>query len=152
MELGSVLAKRLNNLNSLKKLKLSLILSIKNDTVADDYLRFGRLGERLESYSLVLIGNGLTAKSLGFLETHLQRANLKALDLNLYANKIGAEGAEIVAKAIKSQKNLDALGLDLYFNNITEVGTQAICDSIEEIRTSNLKTLNLNFDFNYIKN
>ena len=47
LELGSVLAKRLNNLNSLKKLKLSLILSVKNDSVADDYLRFGRLGERL---------------------------------------------------------------------------------------------------------
>lgn len=42
-----MLAKRLNNLNSLKKLKLSLILSVKNDSVADDYLRFGRLGERL---------------------------------------------------------------------------------------------------------
>ena len=100
----------------------------------------------------MLIGNGLTAKSLGFLETHLQRASLKALDLNLYANKIGAEGAEIVAKAIKSQKHLDTLGLDLYFNNITEVGTQAICDSIDEIKTASLKTLSLNFDFNYIKN
>ena len=93
----------------------------------------------------MLIGNGLTAKSLGFLETHLQRASLKALDLNLYANKIRAEGAEIVAKAIKSQKHLDTLGLDLYFNNITEVGTQAICDSIDEIKTASLKTLSLNF-------
>lgn len=101
---------------------------------------------------MVLIGNGLTAKSLGFLETHLQRANLKTLDLNLYANKIGAEGAEIVAKAIKSQKNLNTLGLDLYFNNVTEVGTQAICDSIDEIKNDKLKTLNLNLDFNYIKN
>lgn len=43
-QLGAVLAKRLNNLNSLKKLKLSLIMSIKNDSVLDDFLRFGRLG------------------------------------------------------------------------------------------------------------
>jgi hypothetical protein len=65
--LGSVLSKRLNNLNSLKKLKLSLILSAKNDSVIDDYLRYGRLGKRLESYSLVLIGNSLSANSLAYL-------------------------------------------------------------------------------------
>jgi len=41
------LAKRLNNLNSLKKLKLSLILATKNDSTIDSYLRFGRLGSRL---------------------------------------------------------------------------------------------------------
>jgi hypothetical protein len=45
--LGEVLARRLNNLNSLKKLKLSLILAIKNDSGLDSYLRFGRLAERL---------------------------------------------------------------------------------------------------------
>jgi hypothetical protein len=90
LELGSVLAKRLNNLNSLKKLKLSLILAAKNDTVVDDYLRFGRLGDKLESYSLVLIGNSIKAGALGHLEAHLSRANLKTLDLNLYANNIGA--------------------------------------------------------------
>jgi hypothetical protein len=70
-----------------------LILSTKNDSVIDDYLRYGRLGQRLESYSLVLIGNSLSAKSLAYIETHLSRATLKNLDLNLYANKIGAEGA-----------------------------------------------------------
>jgi hypothetical protein len=123
LELGSILAKRLNNLNSLKRLKLSLILAAKNDSVLDDYLRFGRLGERLESYSLVLIGNGLSANSLGYLETHISRANIKDLEINLYANKIGADGAQLLAKAIKTQKNLENLSLDLYFNNITEIGT-----------------------------
>jgi len=56
---------------------------------------------------------------------------LKYLDLNLYANKIGSEGAEKVAQAIKTQKNLTWLGVDLYFNNITEVGTEYICKAIE---------------------
>lgn len=151
LELGAVLAKRLNNLNSLKRLKLSLILATKNDSVIDDYLRFSRLGERLESYSLVLIGNGLTAGSIGYLETHLSRANLKSLDLNFYANKLGPSGAELVAKSLKTQKHLKQLSVDLYFNNITEVGTQAICTSIDEVK-SELDSLFLNLDFNYIKN
>jgi hypothetical protein len=93
LELGSVLANRLNNLNSLKKLKLSLILAVKNDSSLGDYLRYGRLGKQLESYSISLLGNGLTEKSLEYLEAHLGRANLKGLDLNFYANKLGAEGA-----------------------------------------------------------
>ena len=117
------MTKRLNNLNSLKKLKLSLIMAINNESVVDDYLRYGRLGENLESYSLVLIGNDLTNNSLGYLKTHLSRANLKELDLNFYANKLGAEGAETIADAILSQKNLDELSLDVYFNNVTEIGT-----------------------------
>ena len=79
---------------------------------------------------MILIGNGLSNKSLGYLETHLSRANLKALDLNFYANKIGAEGAAIIAKAIRTQTNLESLNVDLYFNNITAVGTKDICDSI----------------------
>lgn len=152
LELGSVLAKRLNNLNSLKKLKLSLILAVKNDSILDDYLRFGRLGQRLETYSLVLIGNSLSVKSLQYLETHLSRANLKNLDLNFYANKLGPEGAEIVAKALRTQTRLDSLSLDLYFNNITEVGTESICESIDQIKTDKLSHLNLNLDFNYFKN
>lgn len=81
-------------------------MAIKNDTILDDYLRFGRLGERLESYSLILIGNGLTDKSVGFLKTHLSRSNLKDLDLNFYANKLGVDGAEIVSQALLSQKGL----------------------------------------------
>jgi len=117
------LAKRLNDLNSLKHLKISLIMALNNDTVLDDYLRFGRLGERLESYSLVLIGNSLTDKSLGFLNTHLSRAHLQHLDLNFYANKLGVDGANIVAESILTQKSLKELGLDFYFNNITENGT-----------------------------
>ena len=102
--LGALIAKRLNNLNSLKKLKLSLIMSLTNDSVLDDYLRFGRLGEKLESYSLVTIGNSLTNNSIGFLKTHLSRAHLKELDLNFYANKLGIEGAQIVADALLTQK------------------------------------------------
>lgn len=147
-----MLAQRLNNLNSVKNLKISLILAVKNDSVLDSYLRFGRLGERLESYSLVLIGNSLTENSIGFLETHLSRANLKKLDLNFYSNKLGAAGAEIVSKSILSQKNLDQLSLDFYFNNITEVGTEALCENILKINHENLKTFYFNLDFNYIKN
>ena len=150
--LGVVLAKRLNNLNSLKKLKLSLIMAISNDTVLDDYLRFGRLSENLENYSLGLIGNSLSNASLGFLKTHLSRANLKVLDLNFYANKLGAEGAETLAEAILSQKSLTELGLDLYFNNITEVGTEILSKSILEINNPELNSLHYNLDFNYIKN
>lgn len=152
LNLGEVLTKRLNNLNSLKKLKLSLILAVKNDSVVDSYLRYGRLGENLESYSLVLIGNSLTSESLGYLKTHLSRANLKELDLNLYANKIGPEGSLLVAEALKTQKNLNWLSVDVYFNNITEIGTEYICDGVEAIKHEGLKYLNLNFDFNYIKN
>jgi hypothetical protein len=152
LELGSVLATRLNNLNSLKKLKLSLIMAIKNDSVLADYLRHGRLSKNLESYSISLIGNGLSEKSLEYLETHLSRANLKRLDLNFYANKLGAEGAELVSKSLLTQKNLDYLGVDLYFNNITEVGTECICNAIDYVKTDKLKSLNLNLDFNYIKN
>lgn len=98
-------------------------MAIENDTVIDDYLRFGRLGEHLESYSIVLIGNSLSNNSLGFLKTHLSRANLKELDLNFYANKLGIEGAQLVADALLTQKSLTTLGVDLYFNNITSVGT-----------------------------
>ena len=87
--LGALMVKRLNNPSSLKKLKVSLIMAVKNDSVIDDYLRFGRLHPNLESYSLVLIGNSLSNNSLGFLKTHLSRANLKELDLNFYANKLG---------------------------------------------------------------
>ena len=71
---------------------------------------------------MVLIGNGFTKESVGFLETHLSRANLKNLDLNFYSNKLGAEGAQIVGKSILSQKSLKELSLDFYFNNITEFG------------------------------
>ena len=104
--IGSLLAKRLNNLSSLKRLKVSLIMGLANETVLDDYLRFGRLSERLESYSLVLIGNSLTNSSLGFLKSHLSRANLTDLDLNFYANKLGVSGAETVADALLTQRNL----------------------------------------------
>ena len=68
-------------------------MAIKNDSVLDSYLRFGRLGANLQTYSLVLIGNSLTKESVGYLETHLSRANLTNLDLNFYSNKLGAEGA-----------------------------------------------------------
>jgi hypothetical protein len=150
--LGAVIVKRLNNINSLKRLKLSLIMGLKNESVLDDYLRFGRLSERLESYSLVLIGNHITNSSLGYLKTHLSRANLKELELNFYANKLGAEGAEIIADAIETQKELRVLSLDLYFNNITEVGTEILSKSILNINNPELKSLAYNLDFNYIKN
>ncbi len=110
-------------MNSLKKLKLSLILAVKNDSVLEDYLKYARLGSRLESYSISLLGNSLTEKSIEYLNTHLGRANLKRLDLNFYANKLGAAGAERVSKALLTQTNLEYLSLDLYLNNITEVGT-----------------------------
>lgn len=151
-KLGAILAKRLNNINSLKSLKISLIMALNNNTVLDDFLRFGRLGQKLEKYSLVVIGNSLTHESLGFLKNHLSRAELTSLDLNLYANKIGVEGAEIVADSILSQKHLQELYLDFYFNNITENGTEAIAKSLLEVNNPELKTLHLNLDFNYIKN
>ncbi len=40
--------------------------------------------------------------------------------------------------------------LDFYFNNITEVGTENLTSAIENLQ--NLKSLELNLDFNYIKN
>lgn len=119
IHIGELLARRLNNLNSLKRLKVSLIMGLANETSLDDYLRFGRLSDRLESYSLVVIGNSLTNNSLGYLKTHLSRAHLSDLELNFYANKLGIEGAEIIADALLTQKNLKALSVDLYFNNIT---------------------------------
>jgi len=57
------------------------------------------------------------------------------MDLNLYANKIGAEGALIVGDAIKTQTNLSYLSLDVYFNNITEIGTEHICNGIDAIKS-----------------
>jgi hypothetical protein len=51
---------------------------------------------------------------------------LNELHLNLYANKLGADGAKVVSNALKTQKGLNNLHLDLYFNNITEVGTENI--------------------------
>lgn len=42
--------------------------------------------------------------------------------------------------------------MDLYFNNITETGTQFITQSVASINNEHLKYVNLNFDFNYIKN
>jgi len=65
--LGEILAKRLNNLNSLKTLKLSLILAVTNDSIIDTYLRYGRLGTNLESYSLILIGNGLSSGAFRYI-------------------------------------------------------------------------------------
>jgi hypothetical protein len=51
-------------------------MTIKNQTLLESYLRYSRLSQNLKSYSLILIGNGLTATSLGYLESHLARANL----------------------------------------------------------------------------
>ena len=127
-------------------------MGITNETSLDDYLRFGRLNERLESYSLVLIGNSLTSSSIGFLKTHLSRANLSELELNFYANKLGVEGAEIIAESLLTQRKLKQLSVDLYFNNITENGTESISKSILEINNPEHRSLNYNLDFNYIKN
>lgn len=74
------------------------------------------------------------------------------MELNFYANKLGEEGAKIISEAILSQKALNELTLDLYFNNITETGTQFITQSVASINNDHLKYVNLNFDFNYIKN
>lgn len=68
---------------------------------------------------MVLIGNSLTNNSLGFLKTHLSRAHLSDLELNFYANKLGIDGAQVVADALLTQKKLKQLSVDLYFNNIT---------------------------------
>jgi hypothetical protein len=91
--LGHILAKRLNNLNSLKHLSISLILAVKKgDYAISEYLKYSRPSPRLESYSLILIGNELSVNSTEFLASHLERTNLKVLDLNFYMNRLGVEG------------------------------------------------------------
>jgi hypothetical protein len=42
------------------------------------------------------------------------------------------------------------LHVDLYFNNITEIGTENITLAVQNLKS--LKHLELNLDFNYIKN
>ena len=58
------------------------------------------------------------------------KGTLQQLEINLYANNIGAEGASSLANGLKVQPQLKKLDLDLYFNNVTEVGTKALTDVI----------------------
>jgi len=69
----------------------------------------------------VLIGNELNKEAFGEsdLEQYLGRLEVQNLNLNLYANKIGAEGANLLSSALRNKLSLKSLHLDLYFNNIT---------------------------------
>lgn len=79
----------------------------------------------------------------------MKGSNLNSFGLNLYANSIGAEGAQHVANGL-TQTSPKKLDVDLYFNNITEVGTKYLSDSLAKQKS--LEELSLNLDFNYIKN
>jgi hypothetical protein len=48
-----------------------------------------------------------------------KRVDLERLELNLYANKLGAEGVDHLVESLQTQKSLKALNIDLYFNNLT---------------------------------
>lgn len=82
----------------------------------------------MKELNLILIGNDFQPAHFERFPTYMTKFNLTSFELNLYANKIGAEGAQFVAEGIKTQPHLKQLNVDLYFNNIGENGTKYICD------------------------
>lgn len=65
-------------------------MSIKgDDKPINEFFRFGRLPPNLESFAIILMGDNLSAKSIEYLKDYLERVNLKSLELNFYANKLG---------------------------------------------------------------
>ena len=97
-------------------------MSLKEKEVSD-FLANHKPEQKLKTFHLILMGNDITKEGISGLEQYLSQLSLDGLHLNLYANKLEAEGTEVVSNALKTQKNLKDLQLDLYFNNITEVGT-----------------------------
>lgn len=82
----------------------------------------------MKELSFVLIGNDFKPINFERFPTYMTKFNLTSFELNLYANKVEAEGARLIAEGIKTQPHLKQLSIDLYFNNIGENGTKYICD------------------------
>ena len=78
------------------------------------------------------------------------KATFKRVNLNLFSNKLGAEGVKPVAEGIEQLSSVEALDLDFYFNNLTETGAKAVSESVSKL--TQLKELRLNLDFNGINN
>ncbi len=70
---------RLKELKSVKFLRVSLVLAIKDEESVTRYFKSLRLNKDLESYSLVFSGNELTAYSLSNLQSHLSKVKLNKL-------------------------------------------------------------------------
>ena len=72
-------------------------MSIKSSEV-DQFLVNHKLSSKLETFHFILIGNELDKSAIANLSDHLsQLKSLNDLHLNFYANKLGAEGAEILS-------------------------------------------------------
>lgn len=147
--LAKSIANKLNELTSLKKAKVSLILSSIKDEGFASFFETHRIHKNLKNLRLVFIGNQLNQTAFKGFGSYLKGSELEVFGLNLYANNIGAEGAKSISEGVSQVKFRD-LDIDLYFNNITEVGTKDLCDSLATLQS--LEKLSLNFDFNYIKN
>lgn len=150
---GNVLGKRLSALTTLKKLKISLILAGIKDEGIKNFFENHKIGEKLTDLNLIFIGNSLTHESVTPLPQYLSANNLEKLTLNLYANNLGYQGGELLGESIKNlgkNNKIKDLSVDLYFSNITEVGTKSVAEAVKDIKS--LESLEINLDFNYIKN
>ncbi len=93
-EFGVSFAYQLNRFTLLKSLKISLVLSAtENPEELTILFKLHKPRAPLKSLTLILIGNGLKAPHLERFKEYLKKFDLEHLDINLYANKIEAEGA-----------------------------------------------------------
>lgn len=81
-----------------------------------------------------MIGNDFQSTHFQRFPAYMTKFDLTHFEINLYANKIGAEGAQLIAEGIKTQPHLKKLTVDLYFNNIGENGTKYICDQVSTLK------------------
>ncbi|EGR30670.1 isoleucyl-tRNA synthetase, putative [Ichthyophthirius multifiliis] len=139
-----------------KSAKISNIsLSIIHNKIQDSGIE--QLAEGISSFqnknlrklNLILISNEITSVGAQKLAQAVQKIqSLNTLQVSLYANKLGAEGAQQISEIMLPQ--LQNFHLDLYFNNITDIGARSLSNKL--INMQNLTELKLNLDFNYILN
>jgi len=71
------------------------------------------------------------------------------LNINLYANKILADGASSLASGLFHHKDVTSFALDLFFNNISTNGTRSLTGVVS--RMKNVTNLKFGLEFNYIE-
>lgn len=89
-DLGRSIANKLNQLTSLKKAKVSLILSSVKDEGFATFFKTHKISDRLQNLRLVFIGNQLNHTAFKDFPNYLKNSKLNTFGLNLYANNIGA--------------------------------------------------------------
>lgn len=92
------LAYQLNRFTLLESLTVSLVLSLtKEQQEMGIFFKLHKPRQSLKELNLILIGNNMQPKHLERLPTYFAKYDLKALELNLYSNKVEVEGAKLIS-------------------------------------------------------